>query len=139
MIKVNSSGAIIYYIDKGVHKFLLLQYIGKYWEYARGHVESGESKIETARREILEEAGLDNLLFTKSFQTKSVFQYKQKNKKYTKEVTLFLAESKSKKVKISHEHIGYVWLPAEEALKRITFANSKKAFRDALDYLKIKY
>ncbi|XOU94639.1 MAG: bis(5'-nucleosyl)-tetraphosphatase [Candidatus Kerfeldbacteria bacterium] len=139
MIQVNSAGAIIYYNDNGELKFLLLQYIGKYWEYARGHVESGESKIDTARREISEETGLKNLNFVEGFQTKSVFQYEYKKKKHSKEVVLFLAESKSNKVKISHEHIGFVWLSAKEALKRITYANSKKAFKDALDFLKIKY
>ncbi len=139
MIKVNSAGAIIFFKNKGEYNFLLLQYIGKYWEYARGHVEPGESEIETAKREIFEEAGLKNLDFVNGFKTKSVFQYEYKKKKYNKEVVLFLAESKSNKVKISHEHIGYIWLPAKQALKRITFDNSKKAFKDALDFLEIKY
>lgn len=139
MIQVNSAGAIIYYNDNGELKFLLLQYIGKYWEYARGHVEKGETKEKAAKREIFEEAGLKNLSFIEGFQTKSVFQYEYKKKKYNKEVALFLAESKSNKVKISHEHIGYIWLPAKKALKKITFDNSKKAFKDALDFLEIKY
>ena len=139
MIKVKSAGAIIFYKDKDGYKFLLLQYIGKYWEFARGHVDPGESKMETAKREIFEEAGLENLNFIEGFRTKSVWQYKQKNEKYDKEVILFLAESKSNKIKISHEHIGYDWLPALEALNRITFVNSKKAFKDALNFLKIKY
>ena len=139
MEKVNSAGAIIYYKEKKEIKFLLLQYIGKYWEFARGHVEQGESEIETAKREIMEETGLKYLNFIDGFKTNSVWQYEQKNEKYDKDVTLFLAESKSDKVKISHEHIGYTWLSPRKALDKITFDNSKKAFMDALDFLNIQH
>lgn len=139
MIKVRSAGAIIYFKEKNALKFLLLQYRGKYWEFARGHIEPDESAIETAKREIKEETGLGRLKFIDNFQTQSAWQYAQDGQLVDKEVTLFLAESQNREVDISHEHIGYEWLTAREALNRITFDNSKKAFKDALDFLKIKY
>lgn len=139
MEKVRSAGAIIYFKDKKEFKFLLLQYIGKYWEFARGHIEPNETKLQTAKREIREETGLDNLNYHDDFVTQSAWQYEHEGKKVDKSVTLFLAESSSKKVKISHEHIGYAWLTPQKAIDSITFENGKRALKDAFDYLKIQY
>ena len=139
MKKVRSAGAIVFYRDEAEYKFLLLQYIGKYWEFARGHIDPGEAEMETARREIIEETGLGNLKFLSNFKTQSIWQYERAGMGVDKKVTLFLAESFDYKVKISSEHIGYAWLSVQEALDRITYENSKKAFKEALDFLKIKY
>lgn len=138
MEKVRSAGAIIYNKDNKGIKFLLLQYKGKYWEFARGHIEPGETKKQTAIREIKEETGLDNLKLIGNFLTHSAWKYEHNGMLIDKNVTLFLTESLTKEVKISHEHIGFAWLPANKALSRLTFINSKNAFKDALDYLKIK-
>lgn len=139
MIKVRSAGAIIYFKEKEDLKFLLLQYKGKYWEFARGHIEKGESQKQAASREIKEETGLENLKYVSNFKTYSTWQYEDEGKLVDKKVTLFLVESMDQKVSISHEHIGNEWLIAEDALNRITFDNSKKAFKNALDFLKMKF
>lgn len=115
-----------------------MQYIGKYWEFARGHIDHGESKKQTARREIWEETGLAEFKFVKDFEIRSAWKYEHDGILVDKKVYLFLAESADKKGKISHEHIGYAWLPAKEALRKITFDNSKQAFKEALGFLEIK-
>lgn len=51
-------------------------------------------------------------------------------------VTFFVAETKEKNVQISFEHIGYEWLPFEEAMERLTFKNAKEILKKANDFLK---
>jgi len=47
-----------------------------------------------------------------------------------------LAETKTKDVKVSFEHLGYEWLTYQEALKKLTFKNAKEILKKANDYLK---
>jgi hypothetical protein len=47
-----------------------------------------------------------------------------------------LAETKEKNVQISFEHIGYEWLPFEEALERLSFQNAKEILKKANEFLK---
>jgi len=39
-------------------------------------------------------------------------------------------------VKVSFEHIGFKWLPYEEAIEKLTFKNAKDILKKANDYLK---
>ena len=47
----------------------------------------------------------------------------------------FIAHTTIKEVKISDEHTGYEWLSYEEALKRLTFKNSKDILIKARQHL----
>jgi len=48
-----------------------------------------------------------------------------------KQVVFHLAETKTSRVKISHEHVDYDWVTYEEALKKLTYENSRKTLRRA--------
>ena len=49
-----------------------------------------------------------------------------------------IEETKTKEIKISDEHTGFIWLPIEEAVKRTTFKNSKKLLKEADEFV-VKY
>ena len=51
-----------------------------------------------------------------------------------KQVVYFLAETKEKKVKISHEHIGYEWLNYQDSLERLTHKNAKDILERAYNF-----
>lgn len=55
MKKEKSAGAVIIN-DK---KVLLLHYSSGHWDFPKGHIEKGETELETAKREVKEETGLD--------------------------------------------------------------------------------
>ena len=38
-------------------------------------------------------------------------------------VVFYLAETKTENIKLSEEHVGFAWLPYNEALKKLTFKN----------------
>lgn len=120
MKKERSAGAVIFYKNKDDIEYLLLKYPQGHWEFARGHVESGEDDEQAAKREVFEETGFKKMDFIHDF--KEVVSWKIKSKEnVVKDVVFFLAESKSKNIKISDEHKGHIWLGYKEALKRITF------------------
>jgi 8-oxo-dGTP pyrophosphatase MutT (NUDIX family) len=124
----------------GVPHYLLLHYHGGHWEFARGHAEEGENEEQAARREVEEETGLKDLKIIPGFKgyTKFVFkrvygltgEARKKAPWVMKIVTLYLAESKTDEVKISHEHKGFAWLTYEQAMKKLA-KDAKKVFTEA--------
>lgn len=154
MPREKSAGAIIFRIEDGIKYYLLLHYPSKnkrggHWEFTKGHVEAGENEEETMRREVQEETGIKDLKIIPGFKKyiKYFFrQYKEKiidakdnPKKKTpwifKLVVFFIAETKTRDVKISSEHTEFVWLPIEGAIEKTTFKNSKKLLKEADDFI----
>ncbi len=138
-----SAGAIIFRKEKGKIFYLLLHYPGAshransdYWDFPKGHLEKGETLEDAAKREIEEETGLKKIKFVDGFKETIKYFFKWQGKNVLKFVTFFLAETKEKKVTISFEHIGYQWLPFEEAMKKLTFQNSREILKKANEFLK---
>lgn len=57
-----SAGAVIVRCVDATPRFLLLR-VYRYWDFPKGEVESGESSLEAAIREVREETGLTDLRF----------------------------------------------------------------------------
>lgn len=130
-----SAGAIVFRRNKEI-KYLLIQYGWGHWEFPRGLIEKGESLEDTARREIKEEAGIEDIRFISGFKEWIKFFFKLKGKNIMKIATFLLAETKTEKVELSYEHKDYGWLDYKEALNRLTFENSKEVLKKADDFLK---
>jgi len=126
-----SAGAIIFRRENNRIKYLLIKYGWGHWEFSRGLIEKGETLEETARREIKEETGIEDVEFIFGFKEWFKFFFKLKEKNIMKIATFLLAETKTKEVKLSHEHKDYVWLEYEEALEKLTFKNSKEVLEKA--------
>ena len=130
-----SAGAIIFRKEKDTIKYLLLHYQAGHWDFPKGNIEKKEKPEETARREIFEETGIKDIEFVSGFKETIKYFYKLKGKNIFKIVTFFLAETKTKKVKISWEHLGFEWLPYPEVLKQLTFNNAKEILKKANQFL----
>ena len=126
-----SAGAVI--ANNG--KYLLLHYQAGHWDFAKGHVEEGETSQEAALREIKEETGLDATIIN-GFEQRFKFFFRRDGKLTQKEVILYIAKVHSDKVTISNEHIGFAWLPIDEALIKVTFKNSREVLNKAHQWLK---
>ena len=59
-----SCGAIVYRKHHGNTEILLIKHINSgHWSFPKGHVEHGETEVETALREIKEETSLDVVVY----------------------------------------------------------------------------
>jgi bis(5'-nucleosidyl)-tetraphosphatase len=143
-----SVGAVVFRRSDGANMYLLLHYRSGHWDFPKGHVEKNETEHETLIREVSEEAGLNDLEILPNFKTQVRFFYRagEEEKKrraqegrypnVSKKVIYYLAETKTKQVKISFEHIGFEWLGYADALSRITYKNSKNILKKADKHLK---
>jgi 8-oxo-dGTP pyrophosphatase MutT (NUDIX family) len=133
-----SAGAVIFREENGKIFYLLLHYPGTshrakkdFWDFPKGHIEKGEDEIETVKREVKEETGLEDIKIVDGFRETIKYFFKWKGENVLKFVTFYLAKANEKKVKISFEHIGFEWLSFKEALERLTFKNSKEILKKA--------
>ena len=135
MINETSCGALIFYIDNQTIIFLLLHYFRGHWDFPKGNKEKGESDIDTALREITEETGIVDVTFLDGFKKEIFYKYKRNNHLISKKVVYFLARSNSTDVVLSPEHLDFVWEPYEDALRRITYKNSKEILTEGYNFL----
>lgn len=145
MPREKSVGVIIFREEKGKRYYLLLHYEAGHWEFVKGHLEERESEIETLKRETFEETGISDIKIINGF--KEYIKYffrqtyglkKEKRKKagwIFKIVVFYLAETKTKEVKTSYEHLDYKWLVYHDALSQITYKGSKEILKKANDFL----
>lgn len=129
-----SAGFVLFHKQDGKLRFLLLQYPGKYWDFAKGKIEKGETKQEAAIRELKEETGLTATMMP-GFQEDLEYMFKQKGELYRKIVYYFIAEADQEEVILSPEHIAYAWLSYEDALAKLTYDNAKKILQKAYQFL----
>jgi len=125
-----SAGAIIFRIENNNIFYLLLKY-PTYWGFAKGNIEEKENEEQTTLREIKEETGLNDIILLKGFKEKMAWFYRMNNELRRKEAIFFLAETKTKEIKISKEHDDYKWLSYEEALKLIKIKSNKQLMEKA--------
>ncbi|MDP3964836.1 MAG: NUDIX domain-containing protein [bacterium] len=101
------------------------------WEFPQGGVEKGESLIEAARREVLEETGIRRLRLDRKFSTKMRYVYERAGWRNNKTVTLFLGWSRER-VRLSEEHLRHRWCTPDQAETLFQYENHKRVLSEAL-------
>ncbi len=136
-----SSGAFVYRRSGKAILFLILERRkgrrGKEGtpDLPKGHIEKGESAIEAARREIVEETGIEPR-FMPSFMRKTRYFFRDGGETVRKELTLFIAEAGAQKVRLSPEHSGYQWLDYGAAMRRIPFKDIRALLPSVSEYIR---
>jgi len=111
------------------------------WEFAKGKIEKGETKPETARRELREETGHHALKIKKMGFSGRYFYHKKLPDRPNiigQTFTLFSAEVKRKgKVTLDHkEHSGHRWVSFSQALKMLKWSDQRKSLKIVNTWLK---
>lgn len=124
-----SAGAVVFYRGAEI-EYLLIR--STYWEFPKGLIDAKESEGDAARREVLEETGLD-VEFVGEFRKTVQYFYRRKQngalvKKY---VVYFLGEAKTRDVRFSWEHQEAQWLPYAQALEMLPYENAREILRQA--------
>jgi len=137
-----SVGAVIFRrLPDGKREYLLLHYPSGHFDFAKGHVEAGETEEMTLRREVVEETGIQELaVFPQRTSIRYFYVARGGEAARRKEegrgtwifkvVHFYPAETSERQIEISDEHIGSIWLPYEEALEKVTFENAKRVLRE---------
>ena len=109
---------------------------GNFWGFPKGHMEKGENEIETALREVKEEVGLDVEIIDK--EKRYILNYIIRDE-IDKTTVLYLAIPKNKEIVMQESEIKKVkWCDFEEALKTLTFDNSKEVFKKVINDLNLE-
>ncbi len=112
------------------------------WEFPKGIVDKGESEMQTATRELGEEAGLlsKDFQFLPEFHDKISYFYRNQSQELVKkEVSFLLAQTNKSDIRISSEHDAYRWAPYLEAFELLSQKNTKELLRKANDFIKKKF
>jgi bis(5'-nucleosidyl)-tetraphosphatase len=137
MLKQSSAGIIIYRISEdNIRTYLLLQYPSKYWDFAKGKLEFNEKWLEAALRETKEETGL-SLEIHPDFEHAYTYTFNDfRGNKIEKTVVFFVAKADiNAQVRLSMEHIDYLWLPYHQARIQIHFENVKNLLDEIEQFL----
>ncbi|MBS3817408.1 MAG: NUDIX domain-containing protein [Candidatus Thermoplasmatota archaeon] len=131
------SAGVVVYRGESPRKYLLLHYPAGHWDFPKGHIEEGETEETAALRELREETGIkeDEVEINEDFMEEIEYFYNRKNELSHKKVIYFLGKAEKEDITISEEHQGHIWLPYEEAKKKVTFRNAKALLEKAHDYL----
>ena len=129
-----SCGAVVYTKTNGIIKYVLVQELGGAWSLPKGHMESGETEVQTALREIYEEVHLRvNIL--KGFRATEEYILHEKENT-TKQVIYFCAVYDGQDIKAQDsELLRASLLPYEEALPLLKLESSKRILQEAHDFL----
>lgn len=136
-----SVGAVVFRVENGRRLYLLLHYPSGHFDFAKGHVEPGETEEMTLCRETEEETGIRDLTVFPARTSIRYFYIAKGNERAKrlrdkrgiwifKQVHFYPARTETRDIRISHEHIGSVWLQYEEALAKVTFENARRVLME---------
>ena len=135
MIEETSAGIVLFRKENSKNLFLLLNYPSGHWDFVKGKMEKGETTHETAIRETKEETEITDIAFLENFEEWISYNFQYQGELVQKKVVFFLAETKTKEIKISHEHLNYMWADYNTAMEKTTFDNAKTVLTKAQDLL----
>lgn len=129
-----SCGALVFRKFHGNTELLLIKHAnGGHWSFPKGHVEEGESEIETATREIKEETGVD-VIIDPTFREKVTYSPKRDTQK---DVIYFLAHATTFDTVPQEEEVAQAkWVEVNRAQAMLTYDNDKQLINKAKQLVK---
>ena len=125
--KEKSCGCVIIENNKVL---LILQQNDVYWGFPKGHMENEETEIETAKREVKEEVGLD----VKIDENKRYVANYIVRDEIDKTSVFYIATPIGGKIQKQDSEVKEVkWCTFEEALELITFDNLKEVLKKVME------
>jgi diadenosine hexaphosphate hydrolase (ATP-forming) len=128
VVREPTAGGIVFRHLAGKEvEMLLIQDAKDRWTIPKGHIEEGESAKDTARREIREETGLENIKVL-GWLGKINFRYRRQQSLVlmTTEIFLVHATGKTDNLKPEDWMNGIKWFSTSEALDKIEYEDIGK-------------
>ncbi len=129
----HSCGAVVFRRINEEYRFLLIKNRrSNHWGFPKGHMEKGETRQQTAIREVLEETGI-HIDIIDGFCRDSRYRI---GSRIEKRVEVFLASTKDTQTIIQKEEIeDYIWLRYPEALNMLKFENDKDILMSVNEFM----
>lgn len=123
MLHEKSCGAIVYRKSHGNIEILLIRHINSgHWSFPKGHVEEGETEVETAKREIMEETSID-VIIDPTFRETVTYSPRRDTMKV---VVYFLAKAKNVDYVPQVDEISEIkWVDIVHATNILSYENDK--------------
>ena len=129
-----SAGGVVYRVEGGRPLFLLIRDSYRNWGFPKGHLEKRELPEAAAVREVAEETGLNDLAVRGELATID-WHFRFRGKLIHKICHFFLMESENDLTSPQREEgiTACRWLPIEEALALISYANAREVLQRAAE------
>lgn len=134
MKKEKSCGALVFYLKDNREQILLIKHSNSgHWSFPKGHVEAGETEVETAVREIFEETGVNANIDTRF---REVVTYSPK-KDVLKDVIYFFATTDNDATEKQESEVSEImWVDIAKALNCVSYRNDKELITKAIRFYK---
>ncbi len=128
--KEKSCGCIII---KNRKVLLVYEKNTNFWGFPKGHMEEGESEIQTALRGVKEEVGLEvDIDKEKRYELNYIIR-----DEIDKTTVLYIARTKSEEIIMQESEIANIkWCDFDEALNTLTFENWREMFKKVIEDIK---
>ena len=132
-----SCGGVLFTRQENTVKYLIIRHLGGHCGFPKGHMESGETEVQTATREIREEDGLSVSLID-GFRAEDHYPIPSRPGT-VKQVVYFLAEFSGQSIVTQPEEVAEAYLlPYEDALALLPFPEAKRILTKAHQFVTFK-
>jgi len=135
--ETSAGGVVFRRGPQGEPRYLLIRDSYRNWGFPKGHLEPGEPPADAARREVVEETGLQDLVLHGPIQVIDWY-FRFRGRTIHKFCHFFLFESRTgEPVPQAEEGItACVWLGIDEAGEAISYDNARGVLRRAADMVR---
>lgn len=130
-----SAGVIVFRDGSAGREYLLLRSAsGGHWGFPKGRVEPGEDELKAALRELREEAGI-TVEILPGFREVLQYGFSRGSALFHKEAVYFLGRALSGEIKLSREHLDYLWTSYVRTRQRLSYENAQELLDKAERFL----
>jgi 8-oxo-dGTP pyrophosphatase MutT (NUDIX family) len=129
-----SCGAVVYRKYHGNTEILLIKHINSgHWSFPKGHMEDGETEIETAKREVMEETSV-KIFIDPTFRESVYYSPKPDTQK---EVVYYIGKADNTNYVPQPEEVAEVrWVEIDNASSVLTYENDRNIIAKAKPTIK---
>lgn len=132
-----SCGYVAYRKFDGKISYLLIRSINGEWGFPKGHIERGESEYETADRELFEETGM-SVRRCDGFRYSIEYPLLRKSSVMKRSI-YFFGECLTDRIVCQESEVSKACFATfDEAMKLLSFENTREVLRKADDFLRSK-
>ena len=127
-----SAGGVVVRFDGAESRFLLIRDSYRNWGFPKGHVKAGELAADAARREVIEETGLDEVVVRGPIDTID-WHFAFRGRRIHKVCHFFLMETIGSTTAPQHAEgiTACRWASYDDAYRLVTYDNARGVLRHA--------